>query len=334
MAGFNTDLVKRLSESYGVAGRENDVRDIILSELKGHCDDIKVDAIGNVIAAKRGKQNKNILLTAPMDEVGFIISDIREGGGGAFLNFAPVGKIRPQTIVSESVVVGDKRLDGIISLKAVHLTTKAERENLVKTSDLFIDIGLDKKAELLDSVMLGDCACFKSRFFELGENGLSNKAIGQRACVAILIELLKSDNNVNLTCVFLAQSQVGLRGSKLSIGNNRTDFDEAIVLDSIEQENIELNYGAVIPYLINETCPDREIVKNFIKEADKKKIKYKIIAKKNVDSDITSINIKGKGILSAEIDIPVRNKNVASEVIDKRDVCAVFSLIREHLKQD
>lgn len=80
------------------------------------------------------------MIMASMDEPGFIISGYKEGGG-AFLSFEPVGIIRPQSIVSESVVVGDKMIPGIISLKAVHLSTKEEREKLVCLKDLFIDIG-------------------------------------------------------------------------------------------------------------------------------------------------------------------------------------------------
>ena len=184
MSKVDMNLLKHLSEAFGVSGRERQVREVILSEIRSSCDEIKVDNIGNIIAKKHGKNNKNILIMASMDEPGFIISGYKEGGG-AFLSFEPVGIIRPQSIVSESVVVGDKMIPGIISLKAVHLSTKEEREKLVCLKDLSIDIGADNKQAAEREILIGDFAGFKSKYTELGEYGVSNKAIGQRACCAV-----------------------------------------------------------------------------------------------------------------------------------------------------
>ena len=216
MSKVDMNLLKHLSEAFGVSGRERQVREVILSEIRSSCDEIKVDNIGNIIAKKHGKNNKNILIMASMDEPGFIISGYKEGGG-AFLSFEPVGIIRPQSIVSESVVVGDKMIPGIISLKAVHLSTKEEREKLVCLKDLFIDIGADNKQAAESEVLIGDFAGFKSKYTELGEYGVSNKAIGQRACCAVLAALLKADYDCSITCVFTVQKQVGLRGAKAEL---------------------------------------------------------------------------------------------------------------------
>ena len=321
MSKVDMNLLKHLSEAFGVSGRERQVREVILSEIRSSCDEIKVDNIGNIIAKKHGKNNKNILIMASMDEPGFIISGYKEGGG-AFLSFEPVGIIRPQSIVSESVVVGDKMIPGIISLKAVHLSTKEEREKLVCLKDLFIDIGADNKR----------------KYTELGEYGVSNKAIGQRACCAVLAALLKADYDCSITCVFTVQKQVGLRGAKLSFGSD-DEFDEAITLDTIEEEQYKLGSGCFIPCLINSTCHDRSIAIKLMSMKDNLNIENKdndlkceIIAKKIDDGDITSVNIKGKGILTAELDIPVKNKNTSSEIVDKRDIDAAYQIISKYLE--
>lgn len=337
MSKVDMNLLKHLSEAFGVSGRERQVREVILSEIRSSCDEIKVDNIGNIIAKKHGKNNKNILIMASMDEPGFIISGYKEGGG-AFLSFEPVGIIRPQSVVSESVVVGDKMIPGIISLKAVHLSTKEEREKLVCLKDLFIDIGADNKQAAEREILIGDFAGFKSKYTELGEYGVSNKAIGQRACCAVLAALLKADYDCSITCVFTVQKQVGLRGAKLSFGSD-DEFDEAITLDTIEEEQYKLGSGCFIPCLINSTCHDRSIAIKLMSMKDNlnienkdNDIKCEIIAKKIDDGDITSVNIKGKGILTAELDIPVKNKNTSSEIVDKRDIDAAYQIISKYLE--
>ena len=48
-------LLKELTQAWGVAGREKAVRAIILRELEGLADGVRVDSLGNVIALKRGR---------------------------------------------------------------------------------------------------------------------------------------------------------------------------------------------------------------------------------------------------------------------------------------
>ncbi len=324
----NMDFIQKLSEAFGVSGKEDEVRELILSEISGVCDSVQVDSIGNIIAKKKGEGDKNILLTAPMDEVGFIISSIKKGGG-AFLGFEPVGKIRSQSVISEAVVVGDKKLSGVISLKAVHLTTKADREKPAALSDLFIDVGADKKSDVEKSVMIGDYAGFKSRFTAIGESCLCNKAIGLRACCGILTELLKSDLKQNVTCVFTAQRQVGARGAKLNLDIDEADYSCAIVLDTIENSEIKPGCGAAVPLMVNETIPDKCLVQSISGAGGK----VKMVGKKAEDGDIGAVSIKGKGIVSAEIDLPVLNKNTSSEIVDKKDIKEVYDLILKYINK-
>lgn len=322
---MDLDLIKRLSSAIGVSGHEDEVRNLILKEVKQTCDDVLVDEIGNVIALKKSnsEQAKTIMLMANMDEVGFIINDVKEGGG-VFLDFTIVGKIRPHTIISEAVAVGENKINGIISLKAVHLSTKEEREKPVLVKDLFIDIGAKEKNDIKTDVMFGDYAVFKSKFTELGENCLSNKAIASRSCCALLIDILKSRYDCNVLCVFTAQKESGIRGSQVNfeeILSNRLNMprkiNAAIVLDAIESDNAKLGGGVVFPKMINETIADKEVMESLknVKCNDKK-----VIAHKVADSDIKSLSITGDGVLSAEIDIPALNLNTSTTVIDKRDL--------------
>ena len=75
----NPELLKRLCTASGISGDEGSVREIILSEITGYCDDIKIDNLGNIIAFKKGEKTppKKLMLSAHMDEVGLMVTDIR-----------------------------------------------------------------------------------------------------------------------------------------------------------------------------------------------------------------------------------------------------------------
>lgn len=328
MEKISFELIKRLSEAFGVSGRENEVRDIIKAEIGPFCDSVRRDALGSLIAEKSG--DDPILLMTVMDEPGFIITGIKEGGG-AFLDFAPVGAIKPHSVISRTVVVGDKMTPGIISLKAVHLTTKEEREKPAELKDLYIDIGADKKSDAEEMVMIGDCAAFKSDFAELGKNQITGKAIMRSVCCAVLTALIKSNSNRGITCVFTAQKQTGTRGSKASLGLDETKFREAVILECLEDERAKLGDGVAVPSMVGETCADKSVVER-LKKAAEKTGKLILFAKKNIAGDISSVSVKGGGMRCAELDVPIRNKNTSAEIVDKRDIFAAYETMINLLK--
>ena len=89
---MNIELLERLCTACGVSGDEDDIRDIILEEIKPYADELKVDSLGNILAFKKGKQRakSKLLISAHMDEVGFIVTNIESNGT---LKFAEVGGI-------------------------------------------------------------------------------------------------------------------------------------------------------------------------------------------------------------------------------------------------
>ncbi len=89
-------LVKKLTETYGPFGHEQIIREIIREEIKGLADEIRVDAMGNLIAEKGigSPPRKKVMLAAHMDEIGVMVTHIDEKG---FVRFAPIGGVFPLT---------------------------------------------------------------------------------------------------------------------------------------------------------------------------------------------------------------------------------------------
>jgi len=122
-------FLKKLCETHGVSGDEAQIRQIILDNIKPYADEITIDIMGNMIALKKGSDHsKKVILAAHMDEVGLIITSVTDAG---FLKFQFVGGIDARVLVGKRVCVGKNNIPGVIALKAIHLQTKAERENAV-----------------------------------------------------------------------------------------------------------------------------------------------------------------------------------------------------------
>ena len=220
-------LIKELCNLSGVSGNETEVRNFIKEQITPYADEIKVDNIGNLIALKKGNSSKKVMLSAHTDEVGFIISGINDKG---FLEFKTVGGIDTRVIISKKVLVGTKKIPGVIGMKAIHLQKKSERETVPEVSSLYIDIGAKDKDEALEYVKIGDYVSFDTCFAEMSCDTIKAKAIDDRAGCAILMELIKKPVKYDTYFCFTVQEEVGLRGARVAA--HRIMPDIALVIES------------------------------------------------------------------------------------------------------
>ncbi len=204
--------LKALTALRGISGREDAVRNYIISEI-GESADWHVDALGNLIVYKKGKQpaKKRLLFSAHMDEVGFIVTHIDEKG---YLHFAPVGGVQPEVTGGRPVWVGDEPVYGVIGAKPVHLSSAEERKNPGKIEDFLIDIGAATREEAEEKVSVGDMVTFDSQYLPLGEERLAVRAIDDRAGCAMLLELIRSELPCDCIFAFTVQEEVGCFGAK------------------------------------------------------------------------------------------------------------------------
>ena len=78
---FDFSLLQRLCEARGISGDEGAVRDLIIDEIKDHAE-YRVDNLGNLLVHKKGKApaKARLMLSAHMDEVGLMVTDITSEG--------------------------------------------------------------------------------------------------------------------------------------------------------------------------------------------------------------------------------------------------------------
>lgn len=232
-------LLEKLCNACAVSGDEGEVRKIVLEELKPYADDIKVDALGNVLVTKQGsgRNRPRVMLDAHMDEVGFIL--VSDEGDGTF-GFQTVGGIDPRHLPGKPVLVGKKHLPGVIGMKPIHLTGQDEFKRKPSVDSLRIDLGPGGKAEP------GNWATFATKFRRVGPS-LMAKAIDDRIGVAILIELVRhAPTNIDLLAAFTVQEEVGLRGAKVAA--YAFDPDLAIAIDSTPAHDMPSHDGNENPF--------------------------------------------------------------------------------------
>jgi len=154
-------LIERLCNAMAVSGDEGEVRRIVLEEAKPYADELKVDALGNVLVRKKGagKNSLRVLLDAHMDEVGFMI--VHNDGDG-FFRFQNVGGIDPRTVAGKRVIVGRQHTQGVIGAIPIHMSSPEELKNSIDVDSLRIDLGPEGKANV------GERAAFATKYKRVG----------------------------------------------------------------------------------------------------------------------------------------------------------------------
>ena len=330
-------LLEKLCNASGVSGCEGEVRDIIISEIKDYCDELLVDTMGNVIALKKGEsQEKKVMLSAHMDEVGFIISGITEKG---YLEFKKVGGIDTRVIISKNVLVGKEKIPGVIGMKAIHLQEKSEREEVPKVKNLFIDIGAKDKEDALKYISIGDYVSFIPNYSDFGDGLIKSKAIDDRVGCYILTKLIKNPVKYDTYFCFTVQEEVGLRGAR--VASFRIKPDIALVLESTTCADVhdvspyakvtELGKGATISFMDSGTIVNRKYLDFLNKISDGIDVQYKKTTAGG--NDAGAIHQTAEGVVVASISVPCRYLHSPAGIASKKDIEAVESLAKRVLER-
>ena len=333
---INTKLLAKLCEVAGAPGHENRVRNIVLEEIEPYVDDISVDNMGNVVAVKKGKESKRVMIGAHMDEIGFIVTHIDDKG---FVYFHTLGGFDPKTLTAQRVIIhGKKDVLGVMGSKPIHLMNTADRQKVPTTKDYFIDTGLDKKS-LEKIVGVGDTVTRERKMIEMGDC-LNCKSLDNRVSVFILIEVLKQIKTpppYDIYAVFTVQEEIGIRGANVSSMQINPDFgfglDTTIAWDtpgSTKQEQVSaLGDGACIKVMDSSTVCDYRMVAYMKEVAKKNKIKTQLEILPAGGTDTSGIQrMNPGGSIAGAVSIPTRHIHQVIEMVNKKDVKASIELLK------
>ncbi|MEN8810060.1 MAG: M42 family metallopeptidase [Flavobacteriales bacterium] len=321
-------LLSEICETPGAPGFEDRVRKLVLKEIKSLVDEITIDNLGNVTAIKKGRDSsKKVMLGAHMDEIGFIVTHIDDNG---FVRFHTLGGFDPKTLTAQRVIVhGKKDLMGVMGSKPIHVMSPEERNKVPKTTDYFIDMGMNKK-EVEKYIEIGNPITRERGLIEMGDC-VNCKSIDNRVSVFILIEVLKELKSIpyDVYAVFTVQEEVGLRGANVSALNINPDFgfgiDTTIAFDvpgaAAHEKVTELGKGTAIKIMDSQTICDHRMVSFMKKTADKNNITWQPEILTAGGTDTAGIQrMTPGGSIAGAISIPTRHIHQSIEMANKKDI--------------
>ena len=327
-------LVKELVSLGAPSGFEDSVRNFI--KEKATADDIYTDSIGNLICHKKGN-GKKVMVSAHMDEVGLIITEITDNG---FLKFDTLGGIETAVLCSKKVLIGEHRVPGIISAKAIHLQKGDEVTSPLKIKDMCIDIGAKDKECAKKLISLGDYAIFDGEYTEFGCGLVKSKALDDRVGCAILLELMKEEYDSDLYFVFSVQEEVGLRGATVAAYNIKPDI--ALVIEGTTCSDVygskphnqvtNLGCGAVMTAMDRAAISDKEYFDFISKTAKENNIKLQIKRTAMGGTDAGAIQRSCGGVKTAVLAVPCRYIHSPVSVMNIDDAESVYKLANAVLK--
>jgi len=334
---INVNLLKKICEIPGVSGFEQKIRALVIEEVTPLVDEVNVDAMGNVIAIKKGKMPKKAMVAAHMDEIGFIVTHVDDDG---FVRFHTLGGFDPKTLTAQRVIIhGKKDIMGVMGCKPIHLMKAEERGKPIHIQDFFIDTGMTKK-EVLKYIQVGSPITRERALIEMGDC-VNSKSLDNRVSVFILIEVLRALKKkkvpYDIYGVFTVQEEVGLRGAISATHLIDPDFgfglDTTIAFDVPGAQSHEyvtkLGAGAAIKIMDGSAICDYRMV-NYLKEiGTKNKIKWQPEILPAGGTDTAALQRYGKnGAITGAISIPTRHIHQHIEMVHKKDVANCIDLLK------
>ena len=329
------NTIKALSDLRGISGFEYRISDEIVKMFKPYCDEIKTDALGNIIALKKGlKGDKKIMLEAHCDEIGLLVSDIDEKG---FLSFVNIGGVDARILPSSEVIIhGKKDIKGIIGAKPPHLQSADEADKSIKIEDMSIDTGL-LADEVKENVIIGTPVTLSQSVGKLLNDNISLKTLDDRAGVAAVLEIFKTAKiNADLYASISVQEEVGLRGAKVSSFAVMPDMAIAIdVCHAVTPDNSKEAFDAGSGVVITVGPNIHKNISDKLQEIAKKNdIKTNIeVCASDTGTDAWAIQVAGSGIPTGLLSIPLKYMHTSVETMNLDDFGALVSLIDNFLKE-
>ena len=341
------ELIERLSLCFGPTSFEGEVANAVREELSDTGLSFEADRMGNLVAHLPGVAHApRILLSAHMDEVGFMITEIEDEG---FLRFATLGGIHKSVLCGRAVMLGNEthRVPGVIAAKGIHLQTADERKKLPRIEDLYIDIGTKSREETEALVSRGDFGVFDTPFSRFGESKelIKGKALDDRVGCAALIELtrhlVKHPVAADVWVAFTVREEIGRSGA--TVVANRIAPDAAVVLESTAVADIagvkensrvaSLGAGGALSLVDRSTLYDRALVDIALEAGKRHGILVQVKRFVSGGNDAAHIQRSGAGVRCMALSLPTRYLHAPMSVASLRDYESIIQLLSAMLAE-
>lgn len=316
------ELLKELTQAWGIAGRERAVRAIIRREIEGYADEVFTDAIGNLIAVKHGAESassKKIMLAAHMDEIGLQVKKICSDGR---IKVCKVGWVWTSALYNDKVIFRN----GVVGVIGCDGDIESAQND---TGKLFIDIGCTSKEDVEKYVKIGDYCGFIGHYYELQNERICSKSFDNRVGCYMLIEALKRNRGEgpnDVYYVFTVQEEIGCRGAQVAAERIHPDIGISIDVTPDHYFPCDLDgcnaVGDGVGVKLGDPSAmlDEYLVDEMLACCEENSIKYQRDVMDRGGTDASSMNLSGMGVRVCGISIVDRFPHSQSSIISKEDV--------------
>lgn len=323
-------LLEKLTQLWGVAGYEREVREAIMQEVEPYADEMVTDAIGNLIVLKKGKggeNSKRIMFAAHMDEIGFMVKTIEPDGR---LRVCNMGWNWTASAYNSRV----RFRNGVSGVVGCMGPLEEAGNNVGK---LYIDIGATSREDAQKYVKLGDTCGYYGPYLNLVNDRVCAKTLDNRIGCYQLIEALKENDGSypnDIYYVFGVQEELGCRGSKPAAERIKPDFGIAVDITPAHDYPCDLegsnavDGGIGIKICDPSVVCDEEIVAAMEACCEENQIKYQREVIDKGGTDASSMNLSGIGVKAGGIVVVTRYPHSQSAVASKKDIEAGVDLIK------
>ena len=302
-------------------------------------DEIWIDRLGSLVGVRRcGKPGaKKLLLDAHLDEVGLVVTGIKDG----FLRFKANGVDVRMLPDREMTILTQPPILGVVACLPPHVLSAEEREKAPEIKDLYVDIGLSQE-EAERRIPVGTPMVYRTDFTVLGKRQLCAKAMDDRACFAALLrtaELLRDQElDMDLYIVGSVCEETGGVGARVLAQGLSPDFCVAVDVthgktpDSPKEGAFVMGSGPVVGIGPNMA---RWMVRRLLDEAEKLGLAVqKEVMEGSSGTNGWELQIANEGIATAVLSVPLKYMHTPVEVVEPGDIEATARLLAafaEHL---
>jgi endoglucanase len=318
---------------------------VIGETIAPYCDTVTCDKLGNLIAVvspKNGKPRARVMLSAHMDEVGFMVKSLESDGR---VRIALLGDISTDTLTGRRVIF-DSGVIGVVAAKPVHQLGETERVSPISRSALYVELGTTSREETEQILSLGDYGTFEPKFVALRGGLYAGKALGGRACVALLCDMIRTIREKKLdeemTSEFCFVFSVKREIARDDFGAQAAAFalnpDRAIVLDAIsaadfagvsrERRGASCGKGLTLVPADQKTIYDRAAFADAVECCERCGIPYQYPATASgSQTEAATIHVTKGGIPTLFIGLATRNHRSGAEIVCEKDADAIGELL-------
>jgi tetrahedral aminopeptidase len=325
--------LKKLTETTGIAGTEDAIRELAVEIAAPLADEVRVDTLGNVVAFKRGSDPApgRLMLAAHMDEIGLMVTKLDRG----FIRFTGVGGVDPRVLVSQEVVVqGRQALPGLIASRPPHVLPPADRKKSIPMDQLFVDVGLSA-AELEQVVAVGDLITIQREMWELGEDFVAGKAMDNRASLVAVLAVLDQLQGIrhrwDVYVVATVQEEVGLRGAITSTFGINPDVGIALDVTFAEQAGVSSEKSVAWkkgPAIGLGPNIHPKLHAMLVETATAHEVPFTVeVLPGNSGTDAWAMQVTQAGVATGLLSIPIRNMHTSVETLAVQDIQRTVRLL-------